>query len=107
VIGRNVGGISATIENYNAEQMSGNGFLFNDFTPTAFANTAHWALESIKNPDVYKMLVTNARLARHAWSDRIPAYLAMLQRVILGSQQFESLSWNADHRSTLRALSVE
>lgn len=107
VIGRNVGGISATIENYKAEQMSGNGFLFNDFSPTALANTAHWALESIKNPDVYKMLVTNARLARHAWSDRIPSYLAMLQRVILGSQQFESLSWNVDHRFTLRTLSVE
>ena len=103
VIGRNIGGISATVENYNAQEMKGNGFLFNDYTPTAFANTAHWALNATKDHSVYKMLVTNARASRHTWSDRVPAYLAMLQRVILGDEQFASVPWNARVRECLAA----
>jgi starch synthase len=101
VIGRNVGGISATVENYNAQEMSGNGFLFNDYTPKACANTAHWALNSTKDYSVYKMLVTNARASRHTWSDRVPAYVAMLQRVILGEEQFAAVPWNVRHRECL------
>ena len=107
VIGRNIGGISATIENYNQEAQTGNGFLFNDYTPTAFANTAHWALTSVEDPTVYTMLVENARAARHTWSDRVPGYLAMLQRVVLGSEGFSSVPWNAPHRAALCAIGVE
>ena len=104
VIGRNIGGISATIENFNQDAMTGNGFLFNDYTATAFANTAHWALSSSEDPEVYAMLVANARNARHTWSDRVPAYLAMLQRVALGAERFISLPCNAEHRASLVAI---
>jgi starch synthase len=106
VIGRNIGGISATIENFNPAERIGNGFLFNDYTSTAFANTAHWALTSSKDPSVYTMLVANARGARHTWTDRVPAYLAMLQQVILGSEGFTSVPWNAQHRACLSAISA-
>jgi starch synthase len=99
VIGRNVGGISATVEHFNSDAMTGNGFLCNDYTPTAFANTAHWALNSTLDLSVYTMLVTNARASRHTWSDRVPAYLAMLQRVVLGEHQFASVPWNSEHRA--------
>jgi len=104
VIGRKIGGISATIENFEEEKMTGNGFLFDDYTAKAFANTADWALTSAKHPAVYQMLVTNARSARHAWSDRVPAYLAMLQRVVLGAEEFTSVPWNVAHRNNLSAI---
>jgi starch synthase len=107
VIGRNIGGISATIENYNQDDRTGNGFLFNDYTPTAFANTAHWALASSEDPTVYAMLVANARSARHTWSDRVPAYLAMLQRVALGQESFTAVPWNQTHRDSLSAIGVK
>lgn len=107
VIGRNIGGISATIENFNHEAMSGNGFLFNDYTTTAFANTADWALNSSGDHSVYAMLVANARSARHTWSDRVPSYLAMLQRVVLGSEEFSSVPWNSPHRAAICAIGVE
>lgn len=106
VIGRNVGGISATIDNYNQEAHSGNGFLFNDFTPTAFANTAHWALGAAHDNRTYEMLVANARNARHTWSDRVPAYRAMLQRVMLGHDTFSSLTWNVQSQEKLKELSA-
>ena len=106
VIGRNVGGISATIENYDSRSMSGNGFLFNDFTPGAFAATADWALSSARDTAVYEMLVSNARSARHAWADRVPAYQAMLQRIILGQEELNSLGWNAHYQEALKSLTV-
>jgi starch synthase len=106
VIGRNIGGISATIENYDQEAQSGNGFLFNDYTSTDFATTTHWALNSVEDPAVYTMLVTNARNAPHTWSDRVPAYLAMLQRVALGCDCFAAVPGNEAHRASLAAIGV-
>ncbi len=106
VIGRNIGGISATVENFNKEETRGNGFLFNEYTPTAFANTAHWALRESTDPAVYGILVANARAARHTWADRVPAYLAMLQRAILGEDGFRDVPWNEAHRANLSAISA-
>lgn len=106
VIGRNVGGISATIENYTAASNSGHGFLCHDYSATALANTAHWALESTKQLSVYEQLVMNARRAKHTWADRVPAYQAMLQRVILGEERFAALPWNQSHKDQLSTLTV-
>jgi starch synthase len=107
VIGRNVGGISATIHNYERDTETGTGFLFNDYTPTALANTAHWALETVRDPSTYAMLVQNARAAEHDWSDRVGAYRAMLQRIILGNERFESLPWNGELKARLRSIHAQ
>lgn len=104
VIGRNVGGISSTIKNFNAATASGNGFLCDDYTPTAFANTAHWALKTTEDFEVFKGLVQHARSASHTWADRVPAYLAMLQTIALGDAEFNSLPWNLEHREALTAI---
>jgi starch synthase len=106
VIGRNVGGISATIDNFNADLKTGNGFLCNDYTPTAFANTAHWAIQTTRNSAVYEQLVYNARSADHTWAGRVPAYLAMLQRMLLGKENFEATPWNSEHRARISSIAV-
>jgi len=82
VIGRNVGGISSTIDNFCGSSATGNGFLCNDYTPTAFANTCHWALQETQSPGTYRALVRNALEARHNWSDRVPNYRSMLQALL-------------------------
>jgi starch synthase len=82
VIGRNVGGIAATIENYEASCRSGNGFLFNDYTPTAFANTAHWAISSAREDHSYRQLVHNAISAQHSWAGRVPLYRSLFKRIL-------------------------
>lgn len=107
VVGRNVGGISASIGNFSSEETSGNGFLFNDYSSTALANTVHWALESIQSSATLRSLVANARNAKHAWEDRVPAYQAMLQRILLGPERFEKLSWNHEHKAVLQSLTVQ
>ncbi len=83
VIGRNVGGISATVENVDLSRGSGTGFLFNDYCPTALANTASWAVNSVENIEMYRKLVTNALETKHSWSDRVPNYQSTLRHIVL------------------------
>lgn len=83
VIGRNVGGISSTIDNFCDALASGNGFLCDDYSPTAFANTCHWALKETLSTSTYRTLVRNALESRHSWSDRVLNYRAMLQSLLL------------------------
>lgn len=87
VVGRNVGGISATIENFDPVTGRGNGFLCNEYSATAFANTTHWALHSISDSATYEKLVTQAISARHSWKDRVAEFLDMLRQLSLSPEQ--------------------
>lgn len=95
VVGRRVGGISATIENYEPTTGRGTGFLCNDYTPTAFANTIHWALSTCAESQRYRALLKQATSARHSWADRAPVFVAVVQRIILGSDCAERLEFLA------------
>lgn len=106
VVGRNVGGISATIQNYRADSQTGNGFLCDEYSPTAFANTAAWALETIRNDSVYRGLVSRAISAKHSWSDRTPLYLAVLQDIVLGRSRSETLDITLKNRELLRSATI-
>jgi len=94
IIGRNVGGIHATVQNWNQQTMTGTGFLCNDFCSWGFANTAHWAVEVCQVPKNYEALMHYARAAKHSWSDRVDSYKAVFQQIIIG----------ADHASVVRSF---
>jgi starch synthase len=96
VVGRNVGGIGATVTNYDPDTGRGTGFLCNDYTPTAFADTIHWALAICADNARYQRVVEQALTARHSWADRAPTFLAVLQRVILEDRGYEGLSFVED-----------
>lgn len=106
VIGRRVGGIAATIENYCPERGTGNGFLCNDFAPSAFAATVQWALESTRDVDAYRALVRNAVEAQHDWSNRVPLYRAILQRTLLGREACGCVPWISESIDQLRLCSI-
>jgi len=91
VVGRSVGGIAATVENYDPTTGRGSGFLCHDYSATAFAHTTHWALATCTDPDRYRSLVEQTIAAQHSWADRAPTFLAVLQRIILGSNGVERL----------------
>jgi starch synthase len=93
VVGRSVGGITATIENYDPTTGRGTGFLCHDYAPTAFANTIHWALATCADAQRYNVLVKQAISAHHSWADRAPVFLAVLQRVIVGTERAERLEF--------------
>lgn len=106
VIGRRVGGIAATIENYCPERRTGNGFLCNDFAPNAFAATVQWALASGRDARAYRTLVRNAVEAQHDWSNRVPLYRAILQKTILGGTACNSVPWIRENLELAHKCSV-
>jgi starch synthase len=103
VVGRNVGGIGATIANYDPTTGRGTGFLCNDYTPTAFANTIHWALGICADNERYRQIVEQALSARHSWADRAPTFLAVLQRIILGDRCDKGLSFIEEFAELVRS----
>ncbi len=107
VVGRNVGGISATIQNYSELRNTGTGFLCDDYSPTAFANTADWALRTIRNQEAYKGLVCRAVSAKHSWSDRTPLFLSVLQDIALGRHRSEQLSITRSNRALLESATID
>ena len=46
---RNTGGLADTVENFNQENGSGTGFIFDDLTPTAIEQTVDWAVWAYYN----------------------------------------------------------
>ena len=46
---RNTGGLTDTVENYNQDNGSGTGFVFDDLTPQAIYNTVGWAIWAYYN----------------------------------------------------------
>jgi starch synthase len=91
VVGRGVGGIAATIKNFDPVTRQGTGFLCYDYSPDAFVKTTHWALSVCADPAAYEILVTQALEARHSWSDRAPTFAAVLQKIVLGEERLKSL----------------
>lgn len=86
IIGRGVGGIAATIEDYNPETGLGNGFLFQGFTGTDLRDAVSRAVKTVKElsaipaaPGSRDTLMYQAALAENDWSHRISQYLALLQ----------------------------
>jgi starch synthase len=92
IVGRAVGGIAATITNFNPLTKTGTGFLCEEYSPTAFANTAHWALETCATESLYESVLSAALKAEHSWEDRAPIFAAVLQRIVLGDARLRSLT---------------
>ena len=92
VIGRGVGGIQATIQNFDPTSGIGTGFLCYDYDPTAFAHTIHWALSVCENHQTYRSLVQQAYAADHSWDQRSAQFTAVLQNIALGHERMNSLT---------------
>jgi starch synthase len=107
VVGRSVGGIGATITNFNPITGTGTGFLCHDYLAAAFANTVHWALETCKDAQAYRSLVEQALQARHSWADRAPEFLAVMQKIVLGATNIEQLEFLDSARRLVERAQVK
>jgi starch synthase len=92
VIGRGVGGIQATIQNFDPTSGKGTGFLCYNYDPTAFARTVHWALSVCEDHQTYRSLVQQAYAADHSWDQRSAQFTAVLQNIALGHERMNSLA---------------
>ncbi len=72
---RATGGLDDTIENFNEEQMSGNGFKFYDATHDALYHTVMWAVSVYhNNQKAFQTLQKNAMKMHFGWDDAAKSY---------------------------------
>ena len=81
VIARDVGGLSATLKRFDDAAGKGDGFLFDDYSPTALRNTICWAIDRTRSDYFRHGLALEAAKAEHDWSDRMPEYCTLFQYI--------------------------
>jgi len=73
---RRTGGLADTVENYNEEDGSGTGFMFDDLTPQAIYNTVGWAVWAWYNhPEQIKAMRRRAMQQDFSWEKSAAKYL--------------------------------
>jgi len=82
---RATGGLDDTIENYQSDSMSGNGFKFNDATPEALTGTLKWAVDTwYHDKEGFDQLRANAMQQRFDWEVAAKGYEDLYRYIIGG-----------------------
>ncbi len=78
---RRTGGLADTVQNYVEADGSGTGFLFEDLTADALANTVGWALSTYYDrPQHFARLRRSGMLQDFSWARAADAYEALYRR---------------------------
>ena len=77
---RRTGGLADTVEDFNPEAGSGNGFTFTDYTPVALFGAISRALLTIRADKARTRLIANAMAADFSWERSAQQYLELYQR---------------------------
>jgi len=105
VVARNVGGIAATLIDYDGSCEDSNAFLFDEYSKDALERTLLKAL-SVLNDDLSReRLVRQAVSAEHDWQNRLGKYLALFQHAtgVLQGNSFKHLLARSEVLATIRA----
>ena len=80
---RNTGGLADTVENFNQDTGSGNGFMFDDLTPQAIYNTVGWAIWAYYNrrPQIEAMRLRGMK-ENFSWDISAEKYIEMYGEVL-------------------------
>jgi starch synthase len=80
---RRTGGLADTVTNYDEETGAGTGFVFDDLTPKAIANTVGWAVWAWYNrPEDITAMRRRAMQLRFSWDDSAARYAELYQWAI-------------------------
>lgn len=82
IVARNVGGIKATLRNYNPADESGNSFLFLEFTATALFEAISRGVDLMRDESKRAKIIAEAAYSKNDWADRLPKYVALFHHVL-------------------------
>ncbi len=79
---RNTGGLADTVQHFNPQEGTGNGFVFNDFLQSGL----DWAIEEsfnvYQNKKQMRLLVKNARKSDFSWEKSADEYIALYNKIL-------------------------
>jgi starch synthase len=79
---RKTGGLADTVEDFNPEKNTGNGFVFEKFSSYAFFGAVVRGLETYKHKKIWQKLVKRVMKMDFSWKVSAKKYLDLYQRAI-------------------------
>ncbi|MCL2761681.1 MAG: glycogen synthase [Treponema sp.] len=80
---RRTGGLTDTVENYNAAKGTGTGFMFDDLTPGAIYNTVGWAVHTwYNNPEHIHAMQKRAMQQDFSWENSAKQYIELYEETL-------------------------
>ena len=80
---RATGGLAETIQDYDSDNIHGNGFSFEEFSVTGFKKTLERAIAVYKQkPEEWKKLIVRALESDFSWKKPAKAYLELYERAV-------------------------
>ena len=88
VVAHRVGGLSTTLVQFqdSMKRTSGNSFLFDSFTGSAFLESFGEACRIMSDETKREQIVIDALNSKNDWRDRVPYYLTLFQRAVGASK---------------------
>lgn len=81
---RATGGLADTIQEFNAKSGKGNGFLFEEYSTSAFLEALKRALKVYEDKDLWLLLTKNAMESDYSWSASAKKYLQIFESIRQG-----------------------
>jgi len=78
---RATGGLDDTVENFNEERGTGNGFKFQDYSAGALLEKIREALYFYNKPDAWRVIQRNGMLRDNSWPTAAQKYIDLYERV--------------------------
>jgi starch synthase len=75
------GGLKDTIAEFDPATMSGNGFVFNEFRPEMLINSLRRAVETFRQPRLWRRLMDNCFAADFSWDRAAHQYIDWFERM--------------------------
>lgn len=79
---RKTGGLADTVQDFDASQETGTGFVFEEYDPWAFYGAAVRAVEAFHYPRVWEKLVKRAMTADFSWEASAERYVELYRKAI-------------------------
>jgi starch synthase len=84
---RRTGGLADTVEPYNANTATGDGFVFDDYNGAALLESVRQALAVFERKAEWQSLMRRGMSADHSWSRSMQAYLRLYRELVPDRQQ--------------------
>lgn len=111
VVAHRVGGLSATLQQYQKQgnAFSGNSFLFEDFDAAAFYDALLYAYHVMSHDIDRAHIVSSAYYSKNDWKDRVPYYLSLFQSLVgvFDQDMFTVARLTDNRRELLSKISVK
>ncbi|MDA2924951.1 glycogen synthase GlgA [Acidobacteria bacterium AH-259-L09] len=79
---RHTGGLADTVQEFDPETRSGNGFKFYDYRPEALLEGIQKAVKTWKDKDLWRQLVHNAMSTDFSWRRSALQYIDLYQKAV-------------------------